>query len=1698
MEVHCLLLTGKGLSMKSSFRSVFSRAAFQSLSAVSIFIATTTYLKAQTLTWDAKPLQAGLQNGSGAWNTTSDFWMNADNQNVLWTNSGLEIAQFGTTPSVNPSVVTLAQNVQLKGINFLSLGTAAPAAGFQYVLEGATAGTVLDFGESGLIQVANFASGGSSNFIEIRNSLVLKGSNLTIQKSSGTDTQFMNIRPASNPELTGNLTIGSYIYASFFSPNAFSGLDRITVLNNGNLVLSATGDYSVPITATGYTSSYSAIRVISSDVTLSGGLTLAGDAGIYMHSGNTGMVINAPITESVPGSGLHRFALTKNNGTLSLTAANTYTGSTTLGRTSSGNAGGITILDFAASGAPQDNILYNGVATPGGLELLGSTIGSTALVLNGKAGVINTQALGNVTARQTRSVVTLVSGDGGTMNLSLGNISRVTTGMVAFNAPAQGQITTSMADAVLGPWATFKSGDGLQTWAQVSDGVLMGFSGSTPFVTGVSPASDVTSHLAIDGTSTGHVVQTAPLAYLATVSMSDTILDRSFNIGTGTTLRLASNGGIQITSDAKSLTIGEFGVTSFLSAGGEAAGASQLILTNNSSTSLLTIHSGITNNAGGGAVNVLVNGVADSLTVLTAPGTLTGGAILASGAVELRNGTALGTAGTINILEDSALRFTGGITFSRPVTLSGLGIAGTLSEGRLRNVSGDNTTTGLVTLLSPTNIFSESGTLTLKAASATTNAITGTFALAFTGPGNVTVDGRINIGTGVMTKTGNGTLTLAGDNTFTGAFTINGGAVRVTHANALGTTAGITTINANSALELSGGITLAAEPITLVSTGVANGGGIRNISGDNTVTGVVTLNATTTRIHSDSGVLTFQTAGASSIAHITTSSRTLALGGAGDIAIRGALTRTSTGAYTILKEGNGTLTLAAPVANTVTTVSGGNVHLDFSAPLSPVENLLHAGVAAPGAFTLNGARMLITGKSGATNRQTFGATTVTGTGYMTVAQNGATGVNLAFGALTRSTGGVLGITLPAIGSVTTTGGADNALITNTVGTPFMWSLNPVTGDEWLGTTALAGGVRQIVPLSTLPSGGYTPSGVNSLSGNADIALGETMTTLLENTSITTLRFAQPQATLVTRGTDPVLLNLAGILVSSTVGPHEQTISVSQLQAHPSTAGNDLPIIQNNTAAPLIISSSIINQATSGQATALIKSGPGTLVLTGANAFSGSTRVQEGILHLQAGSISASTEFILGSGSNSGKIILGHESTPFNAAMDWLQVVGTGTDNRIVGGASVISLLTVDNPTTNNNFRTGFLGGPGINENNLALSVYDVSTNTTSGIPTVMFLPLGPANTYDGRTQIRNATVEVSVLADQGLTSSFGTGNADGVIEMGSGGSSTITHILAALRYVGTADSTTDRPLNIANSTAAVLSITTILENNGTGSLKFTSPFTSTGTNVTASRIFRLAGTHAGDSQIVGIGDNGVAATVLEKTGSGSWTLTGASTYSGGTTVSEGTFLVSNLTGSGTGTGAVTLLPGTTFGGSGRIEPAADRSITVGGHLQIGLDYPGLTPTASSLTIVTSGSGMLSFTADSVLLFDLISGAGAGDNTASLAAADRAVFQGAVEFGTNVTLKVSNPNGMTTWAVNDQWQLFDWAGLSGPFTGSISSYDLPSLPADMMWDTSSLFTSGVLSISLVPEPSRGILVLAGTLALLGRRRRASHKNIGANC
>jgi autotransporter-associated beta strand protein len=74
----------------------------------------------------------------------------------------------------------------------------------------------------------------------------------------------------------------------------------------------------------------------------------------------------------------------------------------------------------------------------------------------------------------------------------------------------------------------------------------------------------------------------------------------------------------------------------------------------------------------------------------------------------------------------------------------------------------------------------------------------------------------------------------------------------------------------------------------------------------------------------------------------------------------------------------------------------------------------------------------------------------------------------------------------------------------------------------------------------------------------------------------------------------------------------------------------------------------------------------------------------------------------------------------------------------------------------------------------------------------------------------------------------------------------------------------------------------------------------------------------------GLIQDGFGVGAIAKIGTGTLTLTGANSYTGGTTVSSGILLVSNLSDSGTGTGAVSVNAGT-LGGSGIIAG----TVTVG-------------------------------------------------------------------------------------------------------------------------------------------------------------------------
>ena len=169
---------------------------------------------------------------------------------------------------------------------------------------------------------------------------------------------------------------------------------------------------------------------------------------------------------------------------------------------------------------------------------------------------------------------------------------------------------------------------------------------------------------------------------------------------------------------------------------------------------------------------------------------------------------------------------------------------------------------------------------------------------------------------------------------------------------------------------------------------------------------------------------------------------------------------------------------------------------------------------------------------------------------------------------------------------------------------------------------------------------------------------------------------------------------------------------------------------------------------------------------------------------------------------------------------------------------------------------------------------------------------------------------------------------------------------------------------------------------------------------------------------------------LVKNGSGTLTFAAAQTFSGGLTVSSGTVLVNNATGSGTGSGAVAVYGGT-LGGNGFISGAVN--VEGGGTLSPG-------SSAGRLTV----NNTLTLSGDTLIEVDKV--AGTNDQ----------VVATAVNYGG--TLTVTNLGDPL--AVGDTFTVFKAGSHTGDFASIVGS---PGL--NLAWQFNP--TNGVLSVVSAP-------------------------------
>jgi fibronectin-binding autotransporter adhesin len=185
--------------------------------------------------------------------------------------------------------------------------------------------------------------------------------------------------------------------------------------------------------------------------------------------------------------------------------------------------------------------------------------------------------------------------------------------------------------------------------------------------------------------------------------------------------------------------------------------------------------------------------------------------------------------------------------------------------------------------------------------------------------------------------------------------------------------------------------------------------------------------------------------------------------------------------------------------------------------------------------------------------------------------------------------------------------------------------------------------------------GWVPTGTNTWTAGAAMDVTGTNPVAYPATTISALRFNTPGPFTVTLdGSHGIESDM--ILVTPTAGAGVQILTGGQLSG---SAGSSLIVSQNNTAGSLSIGSTLVDN---GGASGLTKTGLGLLTLTGANTYTGITRVEQGVLRAADG---------VGLPTASALILTGGVIEPTTATFN--RALGSGAGEvRLVSGAGGFS------------------------------------------------------------------------------------------------------------------------------------------------------------------------------------------------------------------------------------------------------------------------------------------------------------------------------------------------------------------------------------------------------------------------------------------
>ncbi len=625
--------------------------------------------------------------------------------------------------------------------------------------------------------------------------------------------------------------------------------------------------------------------------------------------------------------------------------------------------------------------------------------------------------------------------------------------------------------------------------------------------------------------------------------------------------------------------------------------------------------------AGGATFNL--NGYTDTI-----------GSLAGAGTVSLGSGT-LTVGGAV-----ASTTFAGTITGTGGLTKTGIG---TLTLSGANNYTGPTLVNWGTLLLGGANAIGGSSALTVaNGATFNLNGYNATPA-SLSGGGNVALgNGTLSVGgdnssttfsgimsgTGGMTKTGNGTLTLSGLNTYSGTTLINAGTLALGAANALPASSGISVANGAT-------LNLANNNATVGSlAGAGNvtlGSGALTVGADNTA-------------QSFSGVMS----------------------GAGALTKMGGGTWTLTGANTLsgaVTIAGGSLSLAG-ANGAAASASGFTINYPGTLALDNTSGNNNNRVGGTAPITLNGGALnyLVNAASGSFSEAAGPLSASSGASTVTAGQaaSGQT-ATLTFSSLARTAGATLDFEGTGLGASTRNEIQFASAPPTANGIVGAWA---TVGTNWAGYSG---------SLGITPYNGYYTGGASGW-GSTINAWPTSSPSLSANKSLYTLSLSDSLTLAIANNRT---LNLYG---GGLMGIGTNTISGGTVTAGGNASGE--LIIQTPSSASALTVNSVI--ADNGNKTvALTKSGPGTLILGGANTYSGATV-------LNAGSVQMNNRQALGAGAltlNNGVQLRPNWTDPSNYAPPGSITINSG---------SIVSVAAAANPTLflpNNSSATLTINGP---------------------------------------------------------------------------------------------------------------------------------------------------------------------------------------------------------------------------------------------------------------------------------------------------------------------------------------------------------------------------------------------------------------------